>query len=66
MLKTVRAVVEAGQIRLLEPVALTDGTELLVTMLEDENGFWSRVSELSLNAVWDNPDDDVYAELLER
>lgn len=27
--------------------------------------FWLQASEASLNAIWDNPEDDVYAELLE-
>jgi putative addiction module component (TIGR02574 family) len=27
--------------------------------------FWLKASELSLNLIWDNPEDDIYAELLE-
>jgi hypothetical protein len=27
--------------------------------------FWLKASEASLNAIWDNPEVDVYAELLE-
>lgn len=27
--------------------------------------FWLKASQPSLDAVWDNPDDDIYAELLE-
>jgi putative addiction module component (TIGR02574 family) len=27
--------------------------------------FWLKASEPSLNAIWDNPEDDIYAELLE-
>lgn len=30
-----------------------------------DDGFWLKASEPSLAAIWDNPDDDVYAELLE-
>ena len=26
--------------------------------------FWLKASESSLKAIWDNPEDDVYAELL--
>jgi hypothetical protein len=33
--------------------------------LVDDDDFWLRASEPSLKAIWDNPDDDVYAELLE-
>lgn len=31
----------------------------------DDDDFWLNASEPSLAAVWDNPDDDIYAELLE-
>lgn len=38
---------------------------LLVTLLpDDEADFWAQASQPSLNAVWDNAEDDVYAELL--
>lgn len=30
----------------------------------NDNEFWLRVSELSLNLIWDNPEDDIYEELL--
>ncbi len=32
----------------------------------DENEFWLKASEPSLNPIWDNSEDDIYAELLER
>ncbi len=66
MSKTIRAIVRAGKIELLEKVELPDGTEVLVTPLVDEPDFWVGVSESALNAVWDNSEDDVYAELLEK
>ena len=31
----------------------------------DDQEFWLSVCEESLNAIWDNEEDDVYAELLE-
>jgi hypothetical protein len=65
MLTSVRAIVKDGQITLLEPVDIPEGTEVLVTLLEDQDrAFWNAVTERSLTAVWDHPDDDVYAELL--
>lgn len=48
----------------LEEIQLPEGTEVLVTPLLDETDFWRRASESSLDAVWDNPEDDVYAQLL--
>jgi hypothetical protein len=65
MLSTIRAVVRDGKIELLEPVSLPNGAHLLVTILtEDDQGFWQQASESSLKQVWDNPEDDIYAELL--
>jgi len=67
MATTVRAVVRNGRIELIEPASLPEGTEVLVTVLaEDEDrDFWSAVAERSATGIWDNPDDDVYAELLQ-
>ena len=31
----------------------------------EEREFWISASDESLNAIWDNEEDDVYAELLE-
>jgi hypothetical protein len=66
MLNTIRAVVREGKIELLEQVEIPDGTEVLVTPLIDEPEFWLKASESSLDSVWDNSEDDVYAELLEK
>lgn len=33
---------------------------------EEDAEFWLRVSEVSLAEVWDNPQDDEYAKLLEE
>ena len=38
--------------------------ELVLTVLSNGDDFWLNASEVSLNAIWDNPEDDVYAELL--
>ena len=66
MLNTVRAVVKEGQIRLLEKLELPEGTELLVTPLVDDSdsAFWLGISQSALDKIWDNEEDDVYAELL--
>jgi hypothetical protein len=66
MLNTVRGVVKDGKIELLEQVELPEGTDALVTLLPDEAEFWSAVGRPSLDAIWDNTEDDVYAELLEE
>jgi len=66
MQERIRAVVDKGRIEPLEKLEMPDGTEVLVTILSNGDDFWLKVSEQSLNAIWDNPEDDVYAELLER
>ena len=68
MLKTIWAVVREGKIELLEDVALPEGTRVLVTpiSIDDEEQFWVGVSESALAEVWDNAEDDVYAELLQK
>lgn len=68
MLPTVWATVKDGKIALLEQMSLPEGARLLVTLVppEEETDFWLRASELSLAEIWDNPQDDEYAKLLEK
>jgi len=65
MLKTLWATVRQGKIELLESEELPEGTRVLVTLLpDDETEFWLQTTQTSLSSVWDNAEDDVYAELL--
>jgi hypothetical protein len=65
MLKTLWATVRQGKIELLESAELPEGVMLLVTVLPDDKAqFWMDTSQTSLDAVWDNTEDDVYARLL--
>ncbi len=66
MLQTLWATIRQGKIELLESTELPEGTRVLVTLLpDDEAGFWIQASKTSLDAVWDNTEDDVYAQLLQ-
>ena len=66
MLNTLWAVVREGKIELLEDLEVPEGTKVLVTLLpEDQAEFWLNVSQVSLDKIWDNAEDDVYEELLE-
>lgn len=65
MSNAIRAVVRGGRIELLEKVEIPEGTEVLITPL-DEAEFWLRASEDSADSVWDNSEDDVYADLLKK
>ncbi|MEA5599633.1 hypothetical protein [Nostoc sp. UHCC 0252] len=65
MLKTLWGTVREGKIELLELEELPEGTRVLVTLLpDDETEFWLQTSQTSLSSVWDNAEDDVYAQLL--
>jgi len=68
MLKTLWAVVRKEKIELLEKENIPEGTKVLVTVLleGDESRFWLKTSQISLDTVWDNTEDDVYAQLLKE
>jgi hypothetical protein len=67
MLKTLWATVRQGKIELLESTEIPEGTRVLVTLLpDDEEDFWLQSSQTSLDPVWDNTEDDIYAQLLEK
>ena len=69
MLQATWAIVEDGQIKLLDPITFPEGTKLIVTALtdgDDESAFWLDASTSSLDTVWNNNEDDVYAELLDE
>ena len=65
MPKTLWATIRQGKIELLGSVEVPEGTKVLVTFLpDDEAEFWLQASQASLDTIWDNSEDDVYAQLL--
>ncbi|MBW2078336.1 MAG: hypothetical protein JRI71_12450 [Deltaproteobacteria bacterium] len=68
MLKTLWAVVRKEKIELLEKENIPEGTQVLVTVLpeNEESQFWMKTSQASLDTVWNNTADDVYAHLLNK
>ena len=63
MLKTVEAILEKnGQLRLLEPVDVSNPTRVLVTILEEEHvqqqGDTALLSEAALAEDWNRPEED--------
>jgi hypothetical protein len=67
MLSTVWGVVHSGKIEVAEQVELPEGCQVLVTLLSDSDGaFWAAASERSLAEVWDNTEDDAYAQLVKE
>ena len=67
MLETLMATVRQGKIETLDELKLPEGTKVLVTVLPDNKAeFWQNASQESLDKVWDNPEDDVYVQLLKE
>ena len=67
MPKTLRAIIREGKIEPLEQVDLPEGSKVLVTLLLDEEAeFWLQASQASLETIWANSEDDVYAQLLKE
>ncbi len=67
MLNTIRAIVRRDKkIEFLEPVEISEGTEVLVTIIsEEEHDFWLKASEPSLARIWSYVGGDIYGRLLE-
>ena len=67
MINTIEAVIKNGKILPLETFEVPEGTKALVTLLtEDEKTFWMSASQETLDDIWDNNEDNIYAELLEK
>jgi hypothetical protein len=67
MMRTLWGTVKQGKIELLESADLVEGTQVLVTLIpNDEFEFWLQASQISLNSVWNNTEDNIYVELLKK
>jgi len=68
MLQTVWAEVRNGHIRPFERVAFPEGAKAIVTFIPDkmDERFWLFASQRSLADVWENEEDDIYANLLQE
>ncbi|HWV98912.1 MAG TPA: antitoxin family protein [Candidatus Acidoferrum sp.] len=67
MTTTVDAIYENGKLLLQEPLALPEKSRVRVTIESDtEREGWLKLSEQSLTKVWNNPDDDVFNDLLSQ
>jgi hypothetical protein len=64
MQERIRAIVTEGRIQPLDDLSLPDGTVVMVTVVASDDEFWLNASAPSLEAIWHNSEDDVYAELL--
>jgi predicted DNA-binding antitoxin AbrB/MazE fold protein len=67
MTTTVEAIYEHGKLLLPKPLALPEKSHVRVTIESDlEREAWLKLSGENLSKTWDNPDDDVFNELLAK
>ena len=75
MTQPLSAIFRHGHIELQQPLDLPEGTDLLVWLqpqrtaevkLGEASDFWLAAGQRTLQEIWDNPEDDVYAALLEE
>jgi hypothetical protein len=59
-----RAIVNEGRIEPLDDIDVPHGTHLWVTVASNGDEFWVAACESNLDAIWNNPEDDIYGELL--
>jgi len=68
MLSTVKAIIRKKKIELEEKIKIPEGTRLLVTILPNDESdiFWQNASDSALDKIWNNTEDNIYAELLKK
>ena len=73
MTTTVEAIYENGTLRLPTLLPLPEKTHVMVTIRSDaappedsERAAWLKLSEEKLAKIWENPDDDIFNELLQK
>lgn len=65
MMNTFRAVVREGRIEPLKPADLPEGEAVMAPRSTEESpDFREGVGRSPLDAIWDNVEDDAYAQLL--
>ena len=66
-MNTIEAVVKNGMIVPMGDVHLEEGEKVLVTLGNSyDESFWLSANSETLDKIWDNEEDDVYAELLAK
>jgi len=73
MTTTVDAIYENGMLKLANPLPLPEKSHVVVTVeaegvrpADSERAAWLKQSEETLTKAWDNSDDDIFNELLEK
>ncbi len=68
MTTTVEAIYAEGRLVLEKPLSLPENAHVRVTIESGntERATWLKLSEECLTKTWDNPDDDVFNQLLSK
>ena len=66
MEKTVRAVIRDGKLESVEDFDLYISSKVLATLARRQGEFWLGARRALLDAIWANPENDVYAQLLKE
>jgi len=65
MIHTFQATYNQGQIKINEDVDIPDNSTIFVSFNDSlKDDFFLKASEISLDKIWNNSEDDVYEQLL--
>ena len=67
-MESIPGIVQDKKVVLLEEIHIPDGTRVIVTVPSDEESvsFWHAASAGTLDKIWNNEEDDIYADLLKE
>ena len=66
-MKTFTGIVKNGKIELPQAEQLPEGAQVTIIINNDsETNFWQEASQNSLAKIWDNTEDNIYAQLLKE
>ncbi len=67
MYSSINGVFYNGSVNILENIKIPEGSKLIITIIDDnEKEFWVSASNENLKDIWNNPQDDIYEELLKK
>ncbi|OGU17443.1 MAG: hypothetical protein A2X61_08995 [Ignavibacteria bacterium GWB2_35_12] len=67
MLISHQAVYESGNLKLPKDASIPDGSKVIVTVIEEPSeDYFIKASEEMLDKIWNNDNDDIYEQLLEK
>jgi len=67
-MESIPGIVQDKKVVFLEETHIPDGTRVIVTVPSDQDSvpFWDAASAETLERIWNNEEDDIYADLLKE